>query len=246
MADGIIEFKLEPGLKKALAATNPKLMPDVMRRSFHRSQRSAVSGPGSAANRAAFGRGGAYAITKKKAHEEGKMRKPWVRHTQKGLTQYETTVVLKGQTVGLWHFRPTVVHKKTAIGPSGKMGKRAVVRVKVLKKGKRTAPRSTINNMAKRWPHKYPEFGGFKMRGNAGNVAGAGAELIWTRKEAPSTASRMDQLPIEPMTTIDVAHMVVGKRTIDAVQGRLKERLPIEFADNMKFYAERAAKRAAR
>lgn len=235
----LIKIDFDRPLKELAESFSPKVVVKAMRRTLKRSADSAVLGARSTAMKTAFGRGGVYAITAAKAKAAGVLKGTFaVLRENQG--HFLAQAVLTGRALNLAHFPQRVKKELTPVGPSGTPRTRPVLRVKVMnKKGFKTARRGSATNVAKRWPHPRLEFIGFPMVGNAGSVAGAGANLVVARyKEPKRPGSRKDRKPVRSMYTIDPAHMAVGKHTITAIQETFRQRLPIEFAANMKYYAK--------
>ena len=231
-------------------ATTPKVIEMACRDAFKRAARTVVTGVNSVAAKAAFGRGGRYAIPKRVAMDKGQWRAGfhWMgQHGFGGKDAYTGAATLSGKAIGLHNFPHTIVERKVPIGPKQLPGKRKVLRLRVLKSSGLKVPRPDgSKNFPKRWAAKYPlEFGGFVAKGNAGRVKAGGKDLIFRRAKKPgSPGSRADREPIVSMYTLNPANMMISKATWPKLDKAFAERLPLEMVRRLEYYSERAAFRS--
>ena len=115
-------------------------------------------------------------------------------------------------------FKERVV--KTPVGRSGKPGRRKQIRLKLLRGGQLKSPERK-KNAPKRWAHPRPEFVGFRQPEIRDG-------LVFFRKDYPrggKGARKRDRKLGDTLRTIDPAHMMLNKYTIDQVYKKLGERM---------------------
>lgn len=233
-----ITIEFDNVLKEFQQAVNLPTLQQALRATFKRIANSAITGKNSAAAKKAFGAGGRYAITKKVAFEKGQFRSS-MKFVGGDIISINLLATITGRSIGFHHFPLSASRKKVPIGPKQKKAWRQVIKGKILRdkpmrvvrpSGRKGAPR-------KRWPAADPaELGGFMAVAMRGRIPKGGSNMVFMRSGPPLTASRADRKPIQPMFTMSIAEMMINSKTMGAINERLGERLPIEFAGRMNYY----------